>query len=121
MLDNGDGTDAYLLEVEGLAKQFKGLRAVDGYRLQLRPGEILGIIGPNGAGKSTVFNLLTGHIRPTGRHPAIPRPGHHAPAPGADRRAGHRADIPEHPPVLHHERAGQRRLRPPAARAGAIC
>jgi branched-chain amino acid transport system ATP-binding protein len=65
MLDNSDGTDAYLLEVEGLAKQFKGLRAVDGYRLQLRPGEILGIIGPNGAGKSTVFNLLTGHIRPT--------------------------------------------------------
>ena len=52
-----------LLEVEGLTKAFKGLRAVDGYRLSLRQGEILGIIGPNGAGKSTVFNLLTGHIR----------------------------------------------------------
>jgi branched-chain amino acid transport system ATP-binding protein len=65
MLNNGDGTVTYLLEVEGLAKQFRGLRAVDGYRLLLRPGEILGIIGPNGAGKSTVFNLLTGHIRPT--------------------------------------------------------
>jgi branched-chain amino acid transport system ATP-binding protein len=38
---------------------------VDDYRLQLRAGEILGVIGPNGAGKSTVFNLLTGHIRPT--------------------------------------------------------
>jgi branched-chain amino acid transport system ATP-binding protein len=38
---------------------------VDGYRLRLHPGEILGIIGPNGAGKSTVFNLLTGHIRPS--------------------------------------------------------
>jgi branched-chain amino acid transport system ATP-binding protein len=54
-----------LLEVEGLAKTFKGLQAVDGYRLRLHPGEILGVIGPNGAGKSTVFNLLTGHIRPT--------------------------------------------------------
>jgi len=54
-----------LLEVEGLSKTFKGLQAVDGYRLRLHPGEILGIIGPNGAGKSTVFNLLTGHIRPT--------------------------------------------------------
>jgi branched-chain amino acid transport system ATP-binding protein len=57
--------DAPLLEVEGLAKTFKGLQAVDGYHLRLRPGEILGVIGPNGAGKSTVFNLLTGHIRPT--------------------------------------------------------
>ena len=55
-----------LLEIDGLAKTFKGLRAVDGYRLRLPAGEILGIIGPNGAGKSTVFNLLTGHIRPSG-------------------------------------------------------
>ena len=54
-----------LLEVEGLAKTFKGLHAVDGSRLRLFPGEILGVIGPNGAGKSTVFNLLTGHIRPS--------------------------------------------------------
>jgi branched-chain amino acid transport system ATP-binding protein len=54
-----------LLEIHGLAKAFKGLRAVDEYHLRLKAGEILGIIGPNGAGKSTVFNLLTGHIRPT--------------------------------------------------------
>jgi branched-chain amino acid transport system ATP-binding protein len=54
-----------VLEVEGLSKTFKGLQAVDGYRLRLHPGEILGIIGPNGAGKSTVFNLLTGHLSPT--------------------------------------------------------
>jgi branched-chain amino acid transport system ATP-binding protein len=55
----------YLLEVEGLSKTFRGLHAVEGFSLRLRRGEILGIIGPNGAGKSTVFNLLTGHIRPT--------------------------------------------------------
>ena len=54
-----------LLEINGLSKTFKGLHAVEGYRLRLAPGEILGIIGPNGAGKSTVFNLLTGHILPT--------------------------------------------------------
>jgi branched-chain amino acid transport system ATP-binding protein len=53
----------YLLEIDGLSKSFKGLQAVDGYRLRLAAGEILGIIGPNGAGKSTVFNLLTGHLR----------------------------------------------------------
>ena len=54
-----------LLEIDGLSKTFKGLHAVEGYRLRLAAGEILGIIGPNGAGKSTVFNLLTGHILPT--------------------------------------------------------
>ncbi|HET6452741.1 MAG TPA: ABC transporter ATP-binding protein [Spirochaetia bacterium] len=51
--------------MEGLSKTFRGLHAVDGYAVRLPPGEILGIIGPNGAGKSTVFNLLTGHLRPT--------------------------------------------------------
>jgi branched-chain amino acid transport system ATP-binding protein len=55
----------YLLEIDGLTKTFKGLHAVEGYRLRLGTGEILGIIGPNGAGKSTVFNLLTGHLAPT--------------------------------------------------------
>jgi branched-chain amino acid transport system ATP-binding protein len=58
-------SDGCLLEVKQLSKTFKGLLAVDGYSLQLRQGEILGIIGPNGAGKTTVFNLLTGYLRPT--------------------------------------------------------
>mgnify|MGYP000975983519 CR=1 FL=1 len=45
---------------EKLAKSFGGLRAVDGFDLELRAGEIVGLIGPNGAGKTTVFNLITG-------------------------------------------------------------
>ena len=60
----GDAAE-YLLEVDDLSKTFRGLHAVDGYRLRLRRGEILGVIGPNGAGKSTVFNLLTGHLAST--------------------------------------------------------
>lgn len=55
-----------LLEVKGVSKHFRGLRAVDDYHLRVWPSEIIGIIGPNGAGKSTVFNLLTGHIHPDG-------------------------------------------------------
>jgi ABC-type uncharacterized transport system ATPase subunit len=43
----------HLLEIDDLSKAFKGLHAVERYRLRLGPGEILGIIGPNGAG--TVF------------------------------------------------------------------
>ncbi len=65
MLVDAAGEPEYLLEIDGLAKTFKGLHAVEDYHLRLGAGEILGIIGPNGAGKSTVFNLLTGHIRPS--------------------------------------------------------
>ena len=49
-----------LLEVEGLCKDFGGLRAVDGVNFQIREGEIFSIIGPNGSGKTTIFNVITG-------------------------------------------------------------
>ena len=59
-----DTNATFLLEAQGLTKDFRGLRALEDYRLTLKKAEILGIIGPNGAGKSTVFNALTGHIHP---------------------------------------------------------
>ena len=49
-----------LLKVEDLSISFGGLRAVSGFNLELKPGELVGLIGPNGAGKTTFFNLLTG-------------------------------------------------------------
>jgi branched-chain amino acid transport system ATP-binding protein len=57
-----------LLEVEGLGKQFEGLRAVQALSFEVREGEILGLIGPNGAGKSTVFNLISGVFAPNEGH-----------------------------------------------------
>ena len=53
-----------LLEVNHLAIQFGGLRAVDDFDLTIEKGELYGLIGPNGAGKTTVFNLLTGEYKP---------------------------------------------------------
>ena len=44
---------------------FDGFVAVNQADLTVEQGQIACIIGPNGAGKSTMFNLLTGHLRPT--------------------------------------------------------
>jgi len=54
-----------LLTVRGLAKSFKGLRALDGVDLVVKRGEILGLVGPNGSGKSTLINVVSGHYRAT--------------------------------------------------------
>ena len=54
-----------VLEITGLRKEFGGLLAVDDLALAVDEGQLVGLIGPNGAGKTTVFNLVTGHLRPT--------------------------------------------------------
>lgn len=48
-----------ILELDGISKNFGGLRAIDQVSFELYENEILGVIGPNGAGKSTLFNLIT--------------------------------------------------------------
>jgi branched-chain amino acid transport system ATP-binding protein len=57
-------TAAPLLQVQGLAKAFGGLRAVRGVSFDVHAGEMLAMIGPNGAGKSTCFNLVNGQLPP---------------------------------------------------------
>ncbi len=52
-----------LLDVQGVSKNFGGLRANEDISFQVSQGQILSIIGPNGAGKSTLFNCLTGFHR----------------------------------------------------------
>jgi ABC-type branched-subunit amino acid transport system ATPase component/ABC-type branched-subunit amino acid transport system permease subunit len=55
-----------LLEVDGLAKRFGGVAAVDGCSFTVGEGGLTGLIGPNGSGKTTVFNLVTGMVRGDG-------------------------------------------------------
>lgn len=57
--------NAATLNVEGLTKDFVGLRALDSVSLTLERGEILGLIGPNGSGKTTFINVITGFLKPT--------------------------------------------------------
>ena len=55
----------YILETEGLTKEFRGFVAVKDVSLRVRDGTIHALIGPNGAGKTTCFNLLTHFLTPT--------------------------------------------------------
>ena len=55
-----------VLTLDGVSREFGGLRAVDGVDLALEPGARHGLIGPNGAGKSTLFRIVTGSLRPSG-------------------------------------------------------
>ena len=45
---------------------FGGFIALDGARVSVRPGEVVGLIGPNGAGKTTLFNVITGLVQEQG-------------------------------------------------------
>ena len=54
-----------VLMAQNLGIQFGGLKAVDGFDLEIGESELVGLIGPNGAGKTTVFNLITGVYKPT--------------------------------------------------------
>ena len=55
----------YILETQGLTKEFRGFIAVRDVTLQIRRHTIHALIGPNGAGKTTVFNLLTKFLTPS--------------------------------------------------------
>jgi branched-chain amino acid transport system ATP-binding protein len=52
------------LEIDGLIKDFGGLRAIDNVSFSMQRDQILGLIGPNGAGKTTLVRLITGILRP---------------------------------------------------------
>ena len=52
------------LDIEGLGKHFRGLRAVHDVSFTVPAGAIHALIGPNGAGKTTIFNMIAGVLAP---------------------------------------------------------
>ena len=56
--------DAVILQADGLAKRFGGIRALKDMSLRVRDRTLHALIGPNGAGKTTAFNLISGLFTP---------------------------------------------------------
>jgi branched-chain amino acid transport system ATP-binding protein len=52
------------LELAGVGKSFRGLRAVHDVSFSVPTGAIHALIGPNGAGKTTIFNMIAGVFAP---------------------------------------------------------
>jgi len=53
------------IRVEGLARSFGNVRAVDGLSFTVGRGELFGLAGPDGSGKTTTLRMLAGVLRPT--------------------------------------------------------
>lgn len=50
----------YLLQMQGISKQFSGVYALNKVSLNIRPGTVHALMGENGAGKSTLMKCLFG-------------------------------------------------------------
>ncbi len=53
-----------MLQLEGITRQFKDLKAVNALDLQVNRGEFFGLLGPNGAGKTTTIHMISGIMPP---------------------------------------------------------
>ncbi len=52
--------------VEGLAKHYGSVTALNGVDFQVKSGTVFGLLGPNGAGKTTIIRILATILRPDG-------------------------------------------------------
>ncbi|SDL33093.1 ABC-2 type transport system ATP-binding protein [Nonomuraea maritima] len=52
------------ISIEGVAKSYGNVRAVESLTLRVPAGQVVAVLGPNGAGKSTTVSMMLGLITP---------------------------------------------------------
>ena len=62
--DGAAADSEFLLQVEGVRKEFPGVVALDDVAFRLKPGTVHALMGENGAGKSTLMKIIAGIYRP---------------------------------------------------------
>jgi ribose transport system ATP-binding protein len=55
---------AHFLSLHDVRKTYPGVVALDGFSIEVTPGEVIGVVGENGAGKSTLMKILGGVAAP---------------------------------------------------------
>ena len=60
------GTDAAILELDGLRRRYGDTVALDGLSFAVGAGQLFGFVGPNGAGKTTAMRIVLGVLEPDG-------------------------------------------------------
>jgi phosphonate transport system ATP-binding protein len=55
-----------MLAIRGLRKAFGGRPVLNGFDLEVEPGEFVALLGPNGSGKSTALRCVVGLESPDG-------------------------------------------------------
>lgn len=65
MTSSAPGRVSAPIEVRGLTKTFKAVRAVNDLSFDVHAGSITGLLGPAGAGKSTTLRMLLGLVTPS--------------------------------------------------------
>lgn len=60
-----------MIRIEQIQKSYNGARALDGFSLEIREGELFGIVGPNGAGKTTLIKILATLVNSSGGSASI--------------------------------------------------
>jgi iron(III) transport system ATP-binding protein len=52
------------VRIQGLAKRYGDVAAVEGLDLRVEPGELVALLGPSGCGKTTTLRLVAGFLKP---------------------------------------------------------
>lgn len=60
-----------IIEIEGLSKQFKNVKALQNVSFNVKEGELFAYLGVNGAGKSTTISIICGQLKQDGGHVKI--------------------------------------------------